>query len=248
MKASPGGVGDGLPALPSGEPLLARWFVIMMLILVPIGIAVSLWAFLSSSRPELGAAARRPPGTTEYTHERGAAALNATTDLEPGPDCAQSIELFGDTGARSAGNRTLGAVCQLLRDDRLALAQDGLREWARDEGVLRFAVFEVTGLDSSTRIEDGRTVIELNAKFQFEDSTEAAPFVIHELIHLAGGDWPAAPVTDTGELRALEAQQVACAALAFRNEPPRGCDDADELVEDPDPLARLDEAGYRPGR
>lgn len=244
--SSVGGVGDGLPALPDGEPVLARWFAILMVVLVPVGLAVSAWAFLSFDREELTAAERRPPGTAVVTHERGTAVLNEITDTEPGPGCAAGIEVFGDDGARAAGIRTLGAVCTLLGRGGFEEAAAGLEAWAAADGRLRFAVFEVTGLDSSARREDGRVLIELNAKFQFADATLAAPFVIHELTHLAGG-WPGAPVTDAGELRALEAQARACGRLVIRDEPPRGCRDAQEVLAEDDPLSRLQDAGYRPG-
>ena len=232
--------------MPDGEPLLARWFAVLMVVLVPIGLAVSVWAFLSFDREELTAAERRPPGTAEVTHERGTAVLNETTDTEPGPACAADVEVFGDDGARAAGVRALGAVCTLLGRGGFEAAEEGLARWAEQGGRLRFAVFEVTGLDSSARAEDGRLVIELNAKFQFDDATLAAPFIVHELTHLADG-WPGAPVTDAAELRALEAQARACQRLVIRDDPPRGCADAQEVLDDADPLSLLEDAGYRPG-
>ncbi len=245
--AAPGDVGDGRPALPSGEPVLARWFAILMVVLVPIGLAVSVWAFLSFDREELTPAERRPPGTAEVTHERGIAALNTTLDTEPGPSCATGIEVVGDGGARAAGRRALGAVCTLASRGGLEAAQAGLDRWAELDGVLRFAVFEVTGLDSSARLEDGRLVIELNAKYQFDDANLAAPVIVHELAHLADG-FPGSAVTDAGELRAMRAQLTACDALVIRDDPPRACTDAAELVAAEDPLSLLDDAGYRPGR
>ena len=38
---------DGLPTLPTGEPVLHRWFVILLLVLAPIALAVTAWALLS---------------------------------------------------------------------------------------------------------------------------------------------------------------------------------------------------------
>lgn len=247
MKASPGGVGDGLPSLPSGEPVLARWFAIAMIILVPVGLGVSIWAFLSTDREVLTAAERRPVGTAEVTHERGQAGLNEILEADPGPSCASGISIVGDDGAIAAGRRALGALCQLI--DRGVLdpqVASGLEAWAASDGILRFAVFEVTGLDSSARVEDGQLVVELNAKFQFQDATRATPAIAHELVHLAE-DFPGAPISDRAELRAVEVQSQACAALVLPDEPPRGCEDARELLDDPDPLSLLSEAGYRPG-
>jgi hypothetical protein len=244
---SPEGVGDGLPALPSGEPVLARWFAVLLVVLVPVGVGVTLWALNATGREPLPPAERRSTGTAEVTHERGVAGLNETLDTEPGPDCAAGVEVLGDPGARAAAVRTLGAVCTLLGRGGFDAAEAGLARWAATDGLLRFAVFELTGLDSSARVEDGRVVIELNAKFQFDDATQAAPLVIHELTHL-GGRWPGAPVSAEEELGALEAQARACERLVIRDEPPRGCDDARAVLADPDPLSRLQEAGYGPAR
>jgi hypothetical protein len=240
-------VGDGRPALPSGEPVLARWFAIALVVLLPIGLAVSVWALTSFDRDALGPAERRPPGTATVSHERGTAALNATTVAEPGPACATGIDVIGDDGARAAGRRALGAVCTLLGRGGLDAAATGLQRLAAADGVVRFAVFEVTGLDSSTRVEDGRPVIELNAKYQFDDASLAAPALVHELVHLAEG-FPGEPVSDAGELRAMRAQSRVCAALVLDDDPPRACNDATELLASDDPLSRLGDAGYRPGR
>ncbi len=244
-RVSPGGVGDGLPSLPSGEPVLHRWFVILMLVLVPAGIAVTVWAFLSIGRESIDVAARRPVGTATVTHDRGDAALNRTTDRVAGPGCAGGITLVGDRGATAAGRRALSATCQLLESGRFPTAQQGLARWAAEDGVLRFAVFERSGVDSSARIDDGHPVIELNARYQFQDATQAAPFVVHELVHLASGGWPGAPVTAAGELAAMQAQAAACGRLAFATQAPRGCVDAETLAAADDPLARLQAAGYR---
>ena len=240
----PGGVGDGLPALPTGEPVLHRWFVIAMLILVPIGIGVTVWAFMSVRTTDLPAAARHPPGSATVTHDRGDAALSQVDESEPGPDCAEGITLVGDEGQRATARRALAAVCQLIqREDRLAVAGEGLSTWIGQAGVLRIAVFELTGVDDSARLDEGRVVIELNAKFQFEDATRAAPAVIHELVHLAHG-MPGRVVTAQAELAAVEASAVACSELVLDDDPPRVCSDARELLEAEDPLAELVAAGF----
>lgn len=243
----PGTAGDRLASLPSGEPVLPRWFAIALVVLVPVGVAVSVWAFTSFDREELSPAQRRPPGTTAMTHERGDAALNEITTTEPGPACATEITLLGDAGGRAAGRRVLGGVCTLLGRGGFERAEEGLRRWTEHDGVLRFAVFEVTGLDSTARAEHGRVVIELNAKFQFEDATLAAPAVIHELAHLAGS-WPGSAVSAEDELEAVQAQARACEDLVLPDDPPRGCTDARALLEATDPLSLLLEAGYRHDR
>lgn len=246
QRPSPGGVGDGLPALPSGEPILHRWFVLLMIPLVVAALVVTVWAFQAGRRDPLSAAERRPPGTAEVTHDRGAAVLADSTDVAAGPACAGGIDLVGDDGGRATGRRALAAVCQLLLTQDLPAAQEGLRRWIDADGIMRVAVFERSGMDSSARVEDGRIVIEINAKFQFEDAIRAAPVVLHELVHLGSG-WPGQPVHAEGELAAVRAQAAACDALVFRDDPPRGCLDVNELLGSSDPLRQIIDAGYRGG-
>lgn len=251
MRTSPGGVGDGLPSLPDGEPLLQRWFVIPMLVLVVIGIGVSIWMFtVMLSKDAITVAERRPPGTAEVTHDRGRAVLNDTRETEPGPSCATDIELFGDRGGRDAGRAALSATCQLLGSDEFPEAEAGLQRWIASDGQLRFAIFELTGVESSARVEQmadsdaSRVVVELNPRFQFEAGFRAAPMIIHELAHLGAG-WPGEAVSAEDELAAMQAQHRACERLVFSDEPPRGCLDAELLTTDPDAIEELVDAGYR---
>lgn len=235
---------DGLPTLPSGEPVLARWFVLVMLLLVPVGIAVGVWAVLSIPRDPLPAAERRPPGDAEVTIDRGRAELGATRDVEWGPACGQSIELVGDGSGRATVRRALDAACTQLRTGRFPEAQDGLRAWTVSGGRMRVAVFELSGVDASARVEDGAIVLELNAKFQFEDAVRAAPAVIHQLTLIGDPTWPGLPITAERELLGTQAQALACEQLRFRDDPPRGCLDVAELLADPNPLAALTAAGF----
>jgi hypothetical protein len=238
---------DGLPTLPTGEPVLHRWFVVAMLILVPLALAVSIWAatFLVDREP-LPPAERRPPGDATTTVDRGDAVLGTVEESEPGPSCASAVRLVGDDGARAAASRALGATCSLLRTGRFEQAQAGLGEWAANRGQLRFAVFERSGVESSLRATDDRIVLELNPSFQFEDATRAAPAIIGQLTLLAQDDFPGAPVTADTALAAAEAQALACDRLVLTGSPPRGCLDVEELLADPDPLGALEVAGYPP--
>ena len=237
---------DGLPTLPTGEPVLHRWFVIAMLVLVPVAIGVSVWAAVVIwDRDELPAAERRPPGDGQVTIDRGGAVLPEARDIEAGPSCAEAIEIVGDDVARAAGRRALGATCALLRTGRFPEASAGLATWAAADGQLRLATFEFTGVESSARLEDGRLVVELNAKFQFEDATRAAPAVIHQLTLLADPDFPGRPIPADTELRGAEAQALACERLTFRGPPPRGCRDVAELLAEDDPIGALVDAGFR---
>lgn len=255
------GLGRYAPSMPDGEPLLQRWFVIPMVVLVVVGIGVSTWMAVTVLGGErITVAERRPPGTAQVTHERGQAVLNETTETEPGPGCATDIELFGDRGARGTGRAALEATCRLLRSNEFSLAQVGLSRWIEADGQLRIAVFELTGVESSMRVEAGdtpgeategadaageRIVLELNPRFQFEPGRRAAPMVVHELVHLATS-WPGEPVTAEAEFEAMRYQYQACRDLGLmEQDPPRGCLDAELLTDAPDGVQQLVDAGYR---
>jgi hypothetical protein len=239
---------SGLPTLPSGEPVLHRWFVIAMLILVPIALAVSVWAAVmvfGGSEP-IPPAERRPPGDATTTVDRGDAELGTIEDTIAGPSCATAIRVVGDPGAQGQAGRALGATCALLQRDGLEDARAGLDAWITNRGQLRYAVFERSGVESSMRTDGGRLVLELNASFQFEDATRAAPAIVHQLTLLADPGWPGAPVTAERALRGAEAEALACDRLVFTADPPRGCLDVEELLASEDPLGQLLAAGYPP--
>jgi hypothetical protein len=235
---------DGLPTLPTGEPVLHRWFVIAMLLLVPVALGVTVWAAMAVfGRTELPAAERRLPGDAQVTVDRGAAQLSPTDEVEQGPDCFQGGQIIGDDGSRAADRVAMRGTCRLLAGGGYDEAVEGLRAWARSDGRVRIATFERSGVDSSARLEDDRLVIELNAVFQFEDATAAAPALIHQLVLLAAPDFPGAPITAEREVRALEAQGRACDALRAELRP-RGCDDVEELLAADDPVADLVAVGW----
>lgn len=232
------------PTLVTGEPVLQRWFVLTLLVLVPVGLGITLWAVLSIPRDLLSAAERRPPGDATVTVDRGDAQLGPTTDTEPGPGCAAGIELIGDSGTRAASRRALEVLCDLVREDRYPRAREGLRTWLRSDGQLRIAIFELSGVEGSARLEDERLVVELNAKFQFDDAAKATPELVHQLALIAQDDWPGAPITAASALAAAEEQRTACERLVVEGPLARGCTDVGELLEDPDPLGLLVDAGY----
>ena len=239
---------DGLPTLPTGEPVLQRWFVVAMLVLVPVALAVTVWAFLSIDRDRLSAAERRPAGGPEVTIARGEAMVAETQDAVPGPGCAQAIRIVGDAGSQAAASAALAAACEVVDSDRHPELREGLVTWIAANGQLRIATFELAGVESSTRLEDDRLVMELNAKFQFEDAARAAPAVLHQLALLSDPAWPGQPVGVTTELVAARIQHQACRTLDLGEEPPRGCRDVEELLDAEDPVAELLEVGFRDDR
>lgn len=235
---------DGKPSLPTGEPVLHRWFVLAMLVLVPLAIGVTIWAASATfGRDQLTAAERRPPGGPEVTIARGEAQLSPSDEVEPGPACFQGGQIIGDEGSRAAARRAIQVACALIADGGYDAAVDGLRTWARSDGRVRVAAFEMSGVEASARREDGRVVIELNAAFQFEDAAAAAPALLHQLVLLGTPDFPGAPIPAERELQAAELQLRACGELPGDLRP-RGCNDAEELLAAEDPLQDLVDAGW----
>ena len=250
-RRAPGGVGDGLPSLPDGEPLLARWFVLVMLGLSAAAIGLTVFALVQRAAPPaeaFPAAERRNPGTAEVTHDRGEIVIAEDTSESQPVTCAPNVRLVGDEGGRATLRRAFGVLCaQLDGDDSGALAQvaAGLAELDAAGGVARIALAAATGIDSSARIEDGVPVIEIAPKFQFENARVAAPFLAHELFHLGSDEWPGSPVTAAHEAAAMQVQRIVCENLLEPAEDrPRGCNDAIELLEDDDPVDALREAGF----
>lgn len=245
---------DGLATLPTGEPVLPRWFVLAMLLLGVAAIAVTVWGFASIDREDLTAAQRRPAGGAEATIDRGRAELAETRDAEPGPGCTQGIRLVGDDGSRAAARVAATGVCELIDTGAYPMAREGLAEWIASGGQLRIATFEYAGVESSARVEggqveDGRIVVELNAKFQFADAARAAPALLHQLVLIADPAWPGEPVGAATELSAAAMQAEACERFDLDGESaPRGCRDANELVGDPDGYRTLLDEGFRDDR
>lgn len=238
---------DGKPTLPTGEPVLHRWFVLAMLLLVPAAVGVTIWAASATfGRDTLTAAERRPPGGAEVTIERGQAQLSPTADVEQGPACFQGGQISGDDGSRAAARVAMQGACELIAGGGYDLAVDGLRAWARSNGRVRIAAFEMSGVESSARLEDDRLVIELNAAFQFEDATAAAPALLHQLVLLGTPGFPGEPIPAERELEAARLQQRACGDIPddLRT---RGCADVEELLAADDPLGDLVDAGWPRG-
>ena len=242
---------DGLPALSDGEPVLARWFVLAMLLLSLVAVVMTVFALTRRAAPPsevFPAAERRNPGTAEVTHERGELQVAEDATVSQPVTCAPDVRLVGDDGGRATLQRAFGVLCaQLGADDDGSLSEvaAGLGELDRAAGAARVALGAATGVDSSARVEDGLPVVEVSPKFQFESGRLAAPFLAHELVHLGSATWPGEPVDAEQELAAMRAQDEVCRALgAPEGELPRGCRDAAELLAADDPLQALRDAGF----
>jgi hypothetical protein len=237
-----GARGDPWRKAPVGElqeQLLPRWFVLLAVASVPVAIVVFVVAFFAGGTQEVPAAERRPPPTERLTHDVGEIALG-----EAPPDAWQAqcpalegIRVAGLASDLEALDAGLRAVCEADLDgpDEAAVAA-----LAGRGAVVRFAAFELTGVDSTVERSTEPPIVLLNGRFTATDPTWIAPLIVHDAVLLAGD--PAAAET---ALAAREAEHRVCQRLFADERPSRGCDDAAAVVALPDPLGALRDAGYR---
>ncbi len=222
------------------EPLLPRWFVLLAIVAV-IAALVTLVAALAFFGPEeLAPAQRRPPPAGGLTHDVGDLVIgdNPPVTYDAPCDLLAGIQIAGTDADQNLLRRALAGLCNTpLPDD----ARAALSSFAQSGGVVRFAVFASTGVDSAGDLEADPPRILVNSKFvQMAQPRWIAPVVAHDAVMLAGD-----PRSADTALRAREVEAYVCDRLLGSEPPSRGCEDAEEVLALPDPLAALREAGYR---
>lgn len=220
------------------EQLLPRWFVILALVSVPVAITALVAAFAQFGSDDLPVAERRPPPAAGLTSAVGELAVG---DADPvayaAEDCplADGIRIAGEDADRAALSAGLDALCAAELDPATA---DRIGAFAEDGGVVRFAVFEATGVDSAADLDGDRILV--NAKFSQTTPAWIAPLIAHDATLLA-----LEPGEAESALTARRAEAAVCRSLFADARPSRACEDAAALVSAPDPLADLRQAGYR---
>lgn len=222
------------------EQLLPRWFVILAVVSVPVAIVIFVAAFLvMGSSEEVPVAERRPPpGVTALTHDVGEFAVG---EAEPVAWDADECPLLD--GVRIAGHaadiEALSAGLEALCGTDLGPATAArVSAFADAGGVVRFAVFEATGVDSTADL-DGRRIL-VNGKFAQGNPAWIAPLVVHDatLLDLGPGEAEAG-------LAARQAEASVCDRLFGDGLRSRACEDAATLAGADDPMGELRAAGYR---
>lgn len=221
------------------EQLLPRWFVITAVISVPVAIVVFVAALVvMGSAEETPLAERRPPPAAGLTHDVGEYAVG---DTEPVTWTADGCPLLD--GVRIAGHDAdlealSGGLDALCATDLGPATAERVRAFAAAGGVVRFAVFEATGVDSAADLDGERILV--NGKFAHSTPAWIAPLIVHDvtLLDLGPGEAEAA-------LAARQAEAAVCGYLFADGPRSRACDDAAALVDADDPLADLRAAGYR---
>ena len=221
------------------DQLLPRWFVLLCVIIVPVALIAIIVTFLVTRGGEIAVAQRRPPPAGEVTSDVGEYVTGATvpTPYEDACTALQGVQVGGGEPDRAPLRVALAALCNAgLPEETI----EALSAFADQQGVVRFAQFQYTGVDSTAVIDAEPPVILINAKLQRTDPLWIAPLVVHDAVVLAGGD----PSLAANELEARQAEAVACEKILATRRASRGCDDAEELLGLPDPLAELRGAGF----
>lgn len=224
------------------EQLLPRWFVILVLVTVPVAIAAVVAAFVVYDGGQVPVAERRPPPDEQHTHAVGDMAVGPSQPQPYDPACPQldGLRIAGEDADLAVLSTGLDALCVAELDDA---TRERLAAFAVAGGVVRFAVFETTGVDSTADL-DGERVL-LNAKFSHARPEWIAPLVAHDVTLLAMD-----PARTKSALQARRVEHALCTELftdVFADVPAsRGCADAEALLALDEPLEALQAAGYRP--
>lgn len=220
------------------DQVLPRWFVLLAVVMVPLALVVMVAALVLTGPDEQPVAERRPPPANGLSNDVGEYNVGTSAPQELSPVCPRlrGIAIAGSEQDRKVLRQGLVTLCRV---DLTTAAEAGLAAFAEAGGVVRFAQFEATGVDSTVLLEDAPPVILANNKFASTEPRWIAPIVAHDVVMLAGE-----PASGATALAARQAEDVVCDAIADEVEPSRGCVDAAQLLALPDPLAALRDAGY----
>lgn len=221
------------------EQLLPRWFIVLCVVLIPVAVGAVVAAFIVFAPREVPVAARRPPPGNGLTNDVGEYVVGESRPVEYADACTmlRGVHIAGTEADREPLRLGLAALCNTRLPPAVA---DRISLFAATGGVVRFAQFEMTGVDSTARPQDDPPVILVNARFQRTDPLWIAPLVAHDAV-LLGGD----PSTAAGALEARRAEKTVCDRVLGGRRAGRGCEDAAALLDLPDPQAALREAGFR---
>ena len=221
------------------EQLLPRWFVILVLVMIPVAIAAVIAAFVVFRPVEVPVAERRPPPAGDLTNAVGEFIVG---DSPPQPyedacPTLRGVQLAGTEQDREPLRLALAALCEVSLPGEV---NQRLARFAQAGGVVRFAAFEQTGVDSTAQMDAAPPRILVNAKLQRTDPLWIAPVIAHDVTFL-----DADPATAAAALEARRVEALVCDGVLGDRRQSRGCDDAHALLAAPDPIAALEAAGFR---
>jgi hypothetical protein len=179
---------------------------------------------LAERRPADGVGEIHTGETEPVTYERACPLL-------------EGVRIAGGPSDQESLRAAIAALCNVpLPDD----VSDRLRRFAEAEGVVRFAVFERSAVDVTSDLAADPPVVYPNARFTQTDPLWIAPLLVHETVFLVVDH-----TTADGLLEARRAEHRVCQLLLSGRREPQGCRDAAALLDLPDPLAALRDAGFR---
>lgn len=221
-----------------GDPLLPRWFVVTALATVPAAIVAVIAALALAGTDEVPVTERRPPPADDLVTDVGAISVGGSEPTAYDDACPtlDGVQVAGTEAERDVLERGLAVLCNTRVDDATA---DRLERFASADGVVRFAVFEATGVDSTADLEGTPPRILLNAKFRTTHPAYIAPLVAHDVTFLDED-----PATAQAALAARRVEDRVCERALGGRQPSRACDDAAELLALPDPLGALRATGF----
>ncbi|MGH8910745.1 MAG: hypothetical protein ACRD0K_30680 [Egibacteraceae bacterium] len=227
------------PVSELGDQVLPRWFVLAVLAMIPIAIGALIAVFVVTGRDPVPVAARRPSPAGSLTTAVGDFRAG---DSDPVPaqglcPTLAGVRVAGERADRDALTAGLQALCGIRLDVGLA---GRLNAFARAGGVVRFAQFEATGVDSTADLRAMPPRILVNARFSRTDPAWIAPLVAHDVTLLRLD-----PALASSALAARQVEAAVCERIFIDRRAPNGCGDAQELLSLDDPLAALREAGFR---
>lgn len=225
------------PTSELGDQVLPRWFVLTALAAVVLAIVVLVAAFVVPRRSTVPEQARRPPPSESYTTAVGRVQTGTSAPEAYDAPCemVRGVRIAGSETDRATLRRGLAGLCNTALPADIA---DDVRAFAAQQGTLRFAAFEATGVDS-TATRAGPPTIFLNSRFQTTDPLWIAPLVVHDATLVRAGD-----VTAATALEARRAELQTCERLLGGDTRSRACGDAAAVVGLEDPIAALRAAGF----
>jgi hypothetical protein len=228
------------------------WWLWLAAIATTVAMVVVAILLLSQRGAEpVGVGGRRPPPAGGLTHGVGSLrvpaleAANASKVVRRHATCPRlaNLGLVGTPGEVALLSQAADLTCALRSTAGIERARAALN---RPGVQVAFGEFQVTTVESTTRLLPGPPVVLVTGTFSERTPQRVATVLIHEGAHLAAGRQP----TAADELEADQAELEACQRLF----PPSGgvtanqdCRDAAELLSSSDAAAlrALRAAGYR---
>lgn len=224
------------------EPLLPRWFVLLAVLAVPVALGVAVWAFIVFGPEEVPVAERRPPPspTGQLTTDVGQFNIGESQAVLIQTECdlVRGIRAAGSATDRERIASAASELCEITLPQEAARR---LLDFGRQQGEVRFAQFQATGIDSTLELGEGRPRLLLNARFAREDTDPLwiAPLLVHDTTYLELD-----PVLATSALEARTLEDGVCTDLFSDARPSRACDDAAAVLDLLDPIRALQAAGF----